>query len=103
MAELQPVENAEVIALEEHVDTGNELGWVDPFSSREWTARQLVYAEVLENRMPIRRKWSWMAERICGQPITQSLAGGYSRQRRSKSRVTLRPEIPRIPAQKTCP
>jgi len=44
------IANVEVIALEEHVDYWNELGWVDPFSSREWTARQQVYAEVLGNR-----------------------------------------------------
>ena len=49
MAQQQPIANAEVIALEEHVDYWNELGWVDPFSSREWTARQQVYAEVLGN------------------------------------------------------
>jgi len=49
MAEQQPIEKAEVIALEEHVDYWNELGWVDPFSSREWTARQHVYAGVLGN------------------------------------------------------
>src|SRR6266436_6752831 len=49
MAEQQPIENAEVIALEEHVDYWNELGWVDPFSSGEWTARQQVYAGVLGN------------------------------------------------------
>src|SRR5882762_7929571 len=49
MAEQQPIENAEVIALEEHVDYWNELGWVDPFSSSEWTARQQVYAGVLGN------------------------------------------------------
>src|SRR6267143_1793249 len=49
MAEQQPIANAEVIALEEHVDYWNELGWVDPFSSREWTVRQQVYAGVLGN------------------------------------------------------
>jgi len=49
MAKQQPIANAEVIALEEHVDYWNELGWVDPFSSGEWTARQQVYAGVLGN------------------------------------------------------
>jgi hypothetical protein len=45
----QPIENVEIIALEEHVDYWNELGWVDPFSSRGWSARQYQYAEVLGN------------------------------------------------------
>jgi len=46
------VANAEVIALEEHVDYWNDLGWMDPFSSREWTARQYVYARPLGNGNP---------------------------------------------------
>lgn len=44
--------NVQLIALEEHVDYWNELGWVDPFSSREWTSRQYVYSEILGNRNP---------------------------------------------------
>jgi hypothetical protein len=40
------------VALEEHVDYWNEQGWVDPFSSREWTTRQSTYAEVLKNGNP---------------------------------------------------
>lgn len=43
----QPIPRVEVIAIEEHVDYWNHDGWLDPFSSPEWTLRQQDYVTKL--------------------------------------------------------
>ena len=44
LGETQPVAGAEVIALAQHVDYWNQLGWADPFSAHEFSERQGEYA-----------------------------------------------------------
>jgi hypothetical protein len=46
LSEDQPVKGAQIVALEEHVDYWNHLGWSDPFSSDFYSQRQNEYAQV---------------------------------------------------------
>jgi hypothetical protein len=43
----QPIKGVPVIALSEHVDYWDRLGWRDPFSSAQFTQRQGEYAQAL--------------------------------------------------------
>lgn len=52
LEEQQFVAGAQIIALEEHVDYWNDLGWNDPFSSNEFTERQRHYAESFRHGGP---------------------------------------------------
>ena len=40
----QPIPGVEIIAMSEHVDYWNQLGWRDPFSSSRFTNRQELYS-----------------------------------------------------------
>ena len=43
----QPIASADILALEEHVDYWDSLGWRDRFSSRAFSTRQDIYGERL--------------------------------------------------------
>ena len=45
----QPVANAQVLVLSEHVDYWNRLGWRDPFSTHGFSQRQSAYADTFHN------------------------------------------------------
>lgn len=50
LVEASPVPEAEIIALSEHVDYWNYIGWADPFSAALYSTRQQAYAQALGQR-----------------------------------------------------
>src|SRR5262245_30059937 len=52
MESAQPFNGVRIIAIEEHVDYWNQQGWVDPFSSIEWTDRQQGYVAAFRQQGP---------------------------------------------------
>jgi len=59
LSEGQVAGNIQLIALEEHVDYWNDLGWTDPFSSRTGRRGNTLMPERLGTATRTRRKWLW--------------------------------------------
>jgi hypothetical protein len=48
----QSIPGVNVIAIEEHVDYWNHDGWTDPYSSADWTQRQIDYVTRFKDKEP---------------------------------------------------
>ena len=68
----QPVAGVLIIPLSEHVDYWNRLGWLDPFSSELFAARQRSYAKALGARSLYTPQMvvDGQAEFVGSQPVT---------------------------------
>jgi len=51
--EKQPLPGIEIVALSEHVDYWNSLGWKDPFSAAQFTKRQSNYGDLYTPEMVV--------------------------------------------------
>jgi hypothetical protein len=85
LARTQPIAGAEIVPLELHVDYWNTLGWTDPFSRPEATARQEAYAaagvapgyagQLFTPQMVVDGTRSFVGDRaLAVQAVTQALA-----------------------------
>ena len=45
------IAGAQIVALSEHVDYWNQLGWTDPFSSSQFSERQTAYGRALHDEV----------------------------------------------------
>ena len=54
----QPVKNALIVGLSEHVDYWDHLGWRDPYSDKLFSVRQSAYAGTRSSDLiEVRRHW----------------------------------------------
>jgi len=96
----QPIPGAEVVALEEHVDYWNDLGWADPFSSSEPTQRQQRYAETFGHgssytpQMVVDGQWEFVGSRSHQARNTIAEAAKYAQSEVAISRAGSGPDGP---------
>ncbi len=85
----QPLKNVRIVALSEHVDYWNSLGWKDPFSSAEFTRRQRRYARQLETGVYTPQLVVDGGEDLVGNKRTDVLSAIYRAGKRAKAQMDL--------------
>jgi len=89
----QPIRDAEVIVLEEHVDYWNQDGWFDPYSSAEWTLRQQAYVSKLKGKGPYTPQMIVDGQReFVGSSIRDAGLAIHEAAQRAKGEITITPD-----------
>src|SRR5262249_52358420 len=86
----QQVSSVEVVTLSEHVDYWNHLGWTDPFSSKQFSARQTAYANVFGgNSIYTPQMVVDGQDEFVGNDVSAARAAIAKAERRPKAQVTI--------------
>ncbi len=95
LEEVQPVAGAEIIGLEEHVDYWNHDGWVDSYSSSEWTLRQQEYVERFKGNSPFTPQMIVDGQReFTGNNSRDALAAIQEAAHRPKTQISITADTP---------
>jgi hypothetical protein len=93
----QPIEGVTVVALEEHVDYWDDLGWRDPFDDPAFGDRQRDYARVLEDHRVFTPEIVIDGRRVLSDRGDDAArAAMQASAREPKARVELRRDGPRV-------
>jgi len=88
----QPVEGVQVLALSQHVDYWNDIGWRDPFSSSAFTDRQAQYSGHFANgRIYTPQMIVDGTEEFVGSDRVKALAAIQSAAQLPKGEIEIRP------------
>jgi hypothetical protein len=90
----QPIPDADVIALEEHVDYWNHDGWIDSFSSGEWTQRQQDYVARFNGKGPYTPQMIVDGQSQFDDDARQAAQAIEAAAHRAKTAVDVVPEAP---------
>src|SRR5258708_11973593 len=91
----QPIGGAEIIGLEEHVDYWNHDGWVDSYSSPDWTLRQQEYVARFKGKSPFTPQMIVDGQRqFLGNSEHDAQDAIREAAHRAKTQISITPETP---------